>query len=106
MSVKSGRDLAACLSNARHHGEKVELFFALAENNPKVAVSAFAEILETKASPPMRALALQGLGRITHPQIKRALSSCKTDEDLQVLRDVAKEVRGCLKSRLISKKAL
>lgn len=96
ISVESGRDLAACFRNGRNHGAKVELFFALAENNPEVAVPAFAEILETKASPPMRALALQGLGRTSqkYPKIKQALASCETDEDLQVLRDVAQEVKG------------
>lgn len=42
----------------------------------------------------MRALALQGLGRIGDPHIKQALAACDTEEDLQVLRDVANEVRG------------
>ncbi|MBW4496331.1 MAG: hypothetical protein KME26_25295 [Oscillatoria princeps RMCB-10] len=63
ISVESGRDLAAGFTKAGNAGQKVELFFALAENHPQVAVPAFAEILETKASAPMRALALQGLGK-------------------------------------------
>ncbi len=94
INVESGRDLAESFRSARNPGEKVELFFVVAENKPEVAVSAFAEILETKASPSMRALALQGLGRITAPHIKQALASCETEEDLQVLRDVSKEVKG------------
>lgn len=94
INMESGRDLATSFRNAKNPGEKVELFFAVAENLPEVAVSAFAEILETKASPSMRALALQGLGRIRDPQIKQALAACDTEEDLQVLRDVANEVKG------------
>ncbi len=93
-NIKSGRDLATSFKNAKNPGEQVELFFAVAENKPEVAVSAFAEILETKASPPMRALALQGLGRIRDPHIKQALAACDTEEDLQVLRDVANEAKG------------
>jgi predicted RNA-binding protein YlxR (DUF448 family) len=44
----------------------------------------------------MRSLALQGLSIASqnHPRIKQALASCETDEDLQVLRDVSKEVKG------------
>lgn len=94
INIESGRDLATIFRNAKNPGEKVELFFAVAENLPEVAVSAFAEILETKASPSMRALALQGLGRIRDAQIKQALAACDTEEDLQVLRDVSKEVKG------------
>jgi hypothetical protein len=92
ISVENGRDLAAAFRNVDTVGEQVELFFVLAENNPEVAIPAFAEILETKASPPMRALALQGLGISAQKdvRIKRALASCETDEDLQVLRDVAR----------------
>ncbi|MFB2936787.1 HEAT repeat domain-containing protein [Aerosakkonemataceae cyanobacterium BLCC-F154] len=96
ISVENGRDLAVNFRNAPYEGQKVEVFFAFAENQPEKAVPAFAEILETKASPPMRALALQGLGISAQKdvRIKRALASCETDEDLQVLRDVAKEVKG------------
>jgi hypothetical protein len=96
ISIESGQDLVACFRNARHDGERVRLFFDLALDKPEVAVRAFAEILETKASLPMRALPLQGLGIASqnHPRIKQALASCETDEDLQVLRDVSKEVKG------------
>jgi HEAT repeat protein len=93
-NIESGRDLATSFKKAKNAGKQVELFFAVAENKPEVAVPAFAEILETKASPSMRALALQGLGRIRDPHIKQALAACDTEEDLQVLRDVANEVKG------------
>ena len=75
MSVKSGGDLAACFRKAPHDGEKVKLFFDLAEDNPEIAVPAFAEVLESKASSPMRALALQGLAISAQKnlQIKHAL---------------------------------
>jgi len=94
INLKNGRDLAASFEKAKNPGEKVELFFAVAENQPEVAVPAFVEILETQAKQPIRALALQGLGRIRDPHIKQALAACDTEEDLQVLRDVANEVKG------------
>ncbi|MCT7994107.1 HEAT repeat domain-containing protein [Laspinema olomoucense] len=97
INIESGRDLAASFYNAKNPGEEVDLFFDVAKNKPEVAVSAFAEILETKASPSMRALALQGLGRICDSQVKQALAACDTEEDLEVLRYVANEVKGEVK---------
>jgi hypothetical protein len=87
-------DLPERFRKSSNAGEKIELFFALAENQPEFALRQFANIWRDKANPPMRALALQGLGRITDPHIKQALVTCETDEDLQILRDIANEVKG------------
>jgi hypothetical protein len=93
-NIENGRDLDAIFEKAKNPGEKVELFFVFAENKPEVAVSAFAEILHNKTNLVKLALALQGLGRIGDPHIKRALAACQTEEDLQILRDVANRVKG------------
>ncbi|MGL4497742.1 MAG: HEAT repeat domain-containing protein [Planktothrix sp.] len=97
INIESGRDLVGSFNNAKNPGEKVELFFAVAENKPEVAFSAFAEILKTQGKSSMRALALQGLSRIRDPQVKQALAACDTEEDLEVLRYVANEVKGEVK---------
>ncbi|WP_027249542.1 hypothetical protein [Planktothrix agardhii] len=73
----------------RNIGEQIQLFFDFAENNPDRAVPFFVNIWETQASLTTRALALQGLGvAAQHYHVKEALA------DWDVLRDIAKEVKG------------
>jgi hypothetical protein len=73
----------------RNVGEQIQSFFDFAENNPDRAVPFFVNIWETQASLTTRALALQGLGvAAQHYHVKEALA------DWDVLRDIAKEVKG------------
>jgi hypothetical protein len=73
----------------RNIGEQIQSFFDFAENNPDHAVPFFVNIWETQASLTTRALALQGLGvAAQHYHVKEALA------DWDVLRDIAKEVKG------------
>jgi hypothetical protein len=73
----------------RNVGEQIQSFFDFAENNPDQAVPFFVNIWETQASLTTRALALQGLGvAAQHYHVKEALA------DWDVLRDIAKEVKG------------
>ncbi|CAD0232198.1 conserved hypothetical protein [Planktothrix agardhii] len=73
----------------RNVGEQIQSFFDFAENNPDRAVPFFVNIWETQASLTTRALALQGLGvAAQHYHVKEALA------DWEVLRDIAKEVKG------------
>ena len=73
----------------RNIGEQIQSFFDFAENNPDRAVPFFVNIWETQASLTTRALALQGLGvAAQHYHVKEALA------DWDVLRDIAKEVKG------------
>ncbi len=73
----------------RNVGEQIQSFFDFAENNPDRAVPFFVNIWETQASLTTRALALQGLGvAAKHYHVKEALA------DWDVLRDIAKEVKG------------
>ncbi|MEG4632379.1 hypothetical protein QUB56_22790 [Microcoleus sp. AR_TQ3_B6] len=70
-------------------GEQIQAFFDFAENNPDRAVPFFVNIWQTQASLTTRALALQGLGvAAKHYHVKEALA------DWDVLRDIAKEVKG------------
>ncbi len=73
----------------RNVGEQIQAFFDFAENNPDRAVPFFVNIWETQASLTKRALALQGLGvAAKHYQVKEAFA------DWDVLKDIAKEVKG------------
>ncbi|MEK0193941.1 hypothetical protein [Microcoleus anatoxicus] len=73
----------------RNVGEQIQAFFDFAENNPDRAVPFFVNIWETQASLTTRALALQGLGvAAKHYRVKEAFA------DWDVLKDIAKEVKG------------
>lgn len=87
-NVKNALDLSEAFDRATNAGEKVELFFAVAESNPN-ALGAFTEIWRRNANLVKRALALQGLGKICDLQVKQKIA-----EDLQVLRDLADEAKG------------
>ncbi|WRH65332.1 MAG: hypothetical protein RSE13_15630 [Planktothrix sp. GU0601_MAG3] len=85
-NIPGGSDLP---DRFRNVGEQIQSFFDFAENNPDRAVPFFVNIWETQASLTTRALALQGLGvAAQHYHVKEALA------DWDVLRDIAKEVKG------------
>jgi len=85
-NIPDGGDLP---DRYRNVGEQIQSFFDFAENNPDRAVPFFVNIWETQASLTTRALALQGLGvAAKHYHVKEALA------DWDVLRDIAKEVKG------------
>ncbi|TAE68594.1 MAG: hypothetical protein EAZ86_12775 [Oscillatoriales cyanobacterium] len=73
----------------RNVGEQIQAFFDFAETDPDRAVPFFVNIWETQASLTTRALALQGLGvAAKHYRVKEAFA------DWDVLKDIAKEVKG------------
>ena len=85
-NIPAGDDLP---DRYRNVGEQIQAFFDFAENNPDRAVPFFVNIWETQASLTTRALALQGLGvAAKHYQVKEAFA------DWEVLKDIAKEVKG------------
>ena len=85
-NIPGGGDLP---DRYRNVGEQIQAFFDFAENNPDRAVRFFVNIWETQASLTTRALALQGLGvAAKHYQVKEAFA------DWDVLKDIAKEVKG------------
>lgn len=85
-NIPDGGDLP---DRYRNVGEQIQAFFDFAQNNPDRAVPFFVNIWQTQASLTTRALALQGLGvAAKHYHVKEALA------DWDVLRDIAKEVKG------------
>ena len=85
-NIPGGGDLP---DRYRNVGEQIQAFFDFAENNPDRAVPFFVNIWETQASLTTRALALQGLGvAAKHYHVKEAFA------DWDVLKDIAKEVKG------------
>lgn len=85
-NIPGGGDLP---DRYRNVGEQIQAFFDFAENNPDRAVPFFVNIWQTQASLTTRALALQGLGvAAKHYHVKEAFA------DWDVLKDIAKEVKG------------
>jgi len=85
-NIPGGGDLP---DRYRNVGEQIQAFFDFAETDPDRAVPFFVNIWQTQASLTTRALALQGLGvAAKHYHVKEALA------DWDVLRDIAKEVKG------------
>ncbi|WP_341735835.1 hypothetical protein [Microcoleus sp. CAWBG640] len=85
-NIPGGGDLP---DRYRNVGEQIQAFFDYAEKNPDRAVPFFVNIWETQASLTTRALALQGLGvAAKHYRVKEAFA------DWDVLKDIAKEVKG------------
>lgn len=85
-NIPGGGDLP---DRYRNVGEQIQAFFDFAENNPDRAVPFFINIWQTQALLTTRALALQGLGvAAKHYHVKEAFA------DWDVLKDIAKEVKG------------
>ena len=74
----------------RNVGEQIQAFFRLCRKESRSRCSFFRQHLwETQASLTTRALALQGLGvAAKHDRVKEAFA------DWDVLKDIAKEVKG------------
>ncbi|GEM_PF-4519528 len=93
--IENWRDLVAYFRKARHDGERVEIFLRLAEKQPEKAAHWFVGVWANHAKSPARALAFQGLGKIAQKNKRAFLGLWETEEELQqVLRDIAREVKG------------
>ena len=66
----------------------------MAESNPDVASSAFINVLKYEASPPIRALALQGIAKIAPVLTKQDLASGESEYSLALLQCLSSEVAG------------
>jgi len=94
ISVSNASDLVAAFNNMTNVGDRIELFFAVAETNPEVALKSFITILNTHAGQPLRALALRGLGRIGDPATKQEIMACQSEYSQELLKILADEVNG------------
>jgi hypothetical protein len=69
------------------------MFLAIAEGQPETAITSFSTVVRNLTSPPIKALALQGFGKISQPY-KQALALCASKESQELLKLLCSEVRN------------
>ncbi|MDB9515371.1 hypothetical protein PN466_00125 [Roseofilum reptotaenium CS-1145] len=74
-------------------GDRVEMFFSIAENDPEVAIRSFITVIRNSTSAPIRALAIQSLGKVAQPY-KQVLASCESQESQDLLKLLCAEVQS------------
>lgn len=92
-SINNAADLLALA----HHlipGDRIDLFFAVAASKPDVAFRAFVTILENYADLTYRALALRGLGRISHEPTLEEMRGCQTEFSQELVKVLVEEATG------------
>ncbi|MDB9494912.1 HEAT repeat domain-containing protein [Spirulina major CS-329] len=92
--LNNAQDLINAFYGLSNAGDQVELFFAVAESRPGNAFPWFVTILKNRAEPPLRALALQGLGHITDEPTRADITSGQSDYSIALLHLLAEEIRG------------
>lgn len=92
--LNNAQDLINAFYGLNNAGERVELFFAVAESRPGEAFPWFVTILKNRAEPPLRALALQGLGHITHEPTRVDITSGQSDYSIALLHLLVEEIKG------------
>jgi len=85
ISVKTAADMSLIFNSRANAGDQVEMFLAIAEGQPETALTAFSTVVRNLTSPPIKALALQGFGKIAQPY-KQALASCASKESQELLK--------------------
>lgn len=93
MRIETAADLSHIFSNQSNAGDQVEMFFAIAESHPENALTAFGTVVRNLTSQPIRALALQGFGKIP-PPFKQALASCISQESQDLLQLLCSLIRN------------
>lgn len=74
-SISSAADLSSIFNSRANAGDQIEMFLAIAEGQPETAITSFSTVVRNLTSPPIKALALQGFGKISQPY-KHALALC------------------------------
>ncbi|MDJ1172807.1 hypothetical protein [Roseofilum capinflatum] len=93
ISINNAADLSLCFNSMANVGDRVEMFFSIAENDPKTAIRSFITVIRNSTSAPIRALAIQSLGKVAQPY-KQALASCESQESQELLKLLCAEVQS------------
>ncbi|MDJ1171508.1 hypothetical protein PMG71_18925 [Roseofilum sp. BLCC_M154] len=93
ISINNAADLSLCFNSMANVGDRVEMFFSIAENDPKVAIRSFITVIRNSTSAPIRALAIQSLGKVAQPY-KQLLASCESQESQDLLKLLCAEVQS------------
>ncbi len=90
-SVGNAADLISIFNNRANAGDQIEMFLAIAEGHPETAITIFSTVIRKLTSPPIKALALQGFGRISQ-SYKQALALCESNESQELLKLLCDEI--------------
>ena len=92
-SISTAADLISIFNSRANAGDQIEMFLAIAEGQPETAITSFSTVVRNLTSPPIKALALQGFGKISQPY-KQALALCTSKESQELLKLLCSEIRN------------
>jgi hypothetical protein len=91
--VSTAADLSFIFNSEANTGDKIEMFFAIADGQPETAIPSFSAVVRNLTGSPIKALALQGFGKIPRPY-RQALALCTSEESQELLKLLCKEVKN------------
>ncbi|MEA5420240.1 hypothetical protein VB712_13500 [Spirulina sp. CCNP1310] len=92
--LNNAQDLINAFYGLSNAGDRVKLFFDVAQSRPGDAFPWFVTILKNRSEPPLRALSLQGLGHITHEPTRLDITSGQSEYSIELLHLLAEEIKG------------
>lgn len=92
-SISTAADLISIFNSRANAGDQIEIFLALAEGQPETAITCFSTVVRNVIIQPIKALALQGFGKIPQPY-KQALALCASKEDQELLKLLCNEIKN------------
>jgi hypothetical protein len=92
-SISTAADLSSIFNSRANAGDQIEMFLAIAEGQPETAITSFSTVVRNLTSPPIKALALQGFGKISQPY-KQALALCASKESQELLKLLCNEIEN------------
>lgn len=92
-SISDATGLLSFFNSRANAGDQVEMFFAIAEGHPEMVTTDFREIVEKLNRQPIKAVALQGFGKIPQPY-KQALGLCASEESKDILKLLCSDIKN------------
>lgn len=93
ISINNAADLRLSFDQQANAGDQVEMFFAMAEGDPVIALISFIPIVKNYTSSPIKSLAIQGLGKIAN-SYRQELASCASQESQELLKLLCDEIKS------------
>lgn len=91
IQINNTADLIHNFDNMGNTGDQIEMFYSIAESQPDVAVIAFSTIVRNPTSQSIKALAVQGFGKLSD-KYKQPLASCVSKESQELLKFLGNEI--------------
>ncbi len=93
ISINNAADLSLCFNSMANVGDRVEMFFSIAENDPEAAIPYFITLIRNSTKAPIKALAIQSLGKVPRAY-KQLLASCASQESQDLLKLLCTEAQS------------